>query len=248
MTDYEGVDMQDGSRRRVRGNRLPRCSVEGCRNPRATGTDERVKTLPLCWPHITVAHDVEDEARRTTRLNRYADVARIAGKSPEEMFWAPDLYESQAAQHLQDQHNDRRDLAHYRKLVEQGKIPGRQPKKPAQDIDGVVYYLRVGAHIKIGWTSNLATRMRSYSPDSILLATEPGTRKDETRRHRMFAAHRTHGREWYAMVPSLTHHIAQLVREHGEPDPVRFAAQPVEIPQPRRTQPVTPRPWVRRVL
>jgi len=112
--------------------------------------------------------------------------------------------------------------------------------------DGTIYFLRVGGYIKIGWTSDLAKRMRAYSPDTILLATHPGTRKDEHRLHKMFAAHRTHGREWYAMTPSIMHHIEQVASEHGTPDPVTFAARPVEIPQSRQVEAVTPRGWTGR--
>lgn len=105
----------------------------------------------------------------------------------------------------------------------------RESKPPQQ---GMVYFLRSGAYIKIGWTGNLKRRMRTHSPDSVLLATMPGTREDEAHLHRRFAVHRTHGREWYAMVPALTDHIAAVVREHGEPDPVTFAAKPVQVPRP----------------
>jgi hypothetical protein len=116
------------------------------------------------------------------------------------------------------------------------KPPAPEPPKKPTPVDGVVYYLRVGSYIKIGWASDLAKRMRAYPPDSVLLATEPGTRKDETRRHRMFAAHRTHGREWYAMVPSLLHHIDMLKERHGQPNAVAFAARPVEVPRPYATK------------
>jgi hypothetical protein len=122
------------------------------------------------------------------------------------------------------------------------ETPTEQPTE-AKPLEGVVYFLRSGGYIKIGWTSDLSKRMRAYSPDSMLLATQPGTRKDEHRLHKMFAAHRTHGREWYAMTPSLMHHIEQVAVEHGTPDPVTFAARPVEIPQPRRTEPIRPRGW-----
>lgn len=122
----------------------------------------------------------------------------------------------------------------YRAPLTEPPTPEPTPSPaPAAPINGVVYYVRVGAYIKIGWSSDLAKRMRAYSPDSVLLATEPGDRQLETRRHRMFAAHRTHGREWYAMVPALLHHIDTITTEHGAPDPVTFAAKPVAIAQPR---------------
>jgi len=108
--------------------------------------------------------------------------------------------------------------------------------EPAEQKMGVVYYLRSGGYIKIGWASNLANRMKAYPPDSMLLAHHPGTRADEATMHRKFAVHRTHGREWYAMVPALTDHIRRIASSHGIPDPVTFAAQPVTVPQPRPRQ------------
>ena len=110
---------------------------------------------------------------------------------------------------------------------------------------GTIYYLKVGAHIKVGWTSDMSRRMRSYPPNSVLLATEPGTRRDERRRHRMLAAHRSHGNEWYVPAPSVLHHIDMVKGKYGEPDPAAFAAKPVEIPRPH-SNPGGPRPsgWV----
>lgn len=121
-------------------------------------------------------------------------------------------------------------------LLDVSQIPRTVPT------DGVVYYVQIGAHIKIGWTSNLENRMRQYPPNSTLLALHPGTRKDENRMHRRFAADRTHGREWYVPSASLTHHIAQVVRENGQPDAVIFGAKPVQIPMPHRTQSQAPSP------
>lgn len=126
--------------------------------------------------------------------------------------------------------------------------PDPKPTRKPPAVEGVVYYLRSGGYIKIGWTSHLAKRMRAYAPDSILLATEPGTRSDEQHRHRMFAVHRTHGREWYAMVAPLTQHIERVKAQHGTPDPVAFAARPVEVPRPHSTKPKPkPAPWIQRV-
>lgn len=121
------------------------------------------------------------------------------------------------------------------------------PAKPAV-VNGVVYYLRSGGYIKIGWASNLQKRMKAYPPDTMLLATEPGTRADEQRRHRTFAVHRTHGREWYAMVPPLMEHIDKVKRENGEPDAVVFAAKPVTVPRPHsnKTRPKSV-PFIQRV-
>lgn len=111
--------------------------------------------------------------------------------------------------------------------------------------EGTVYFLRSGGHIKIGWTSDLAKRMRTYPPDSTLLAHHPGTRKDEQCLHRKFAVHRTHGREWYTLSPVILEHIKGVVAEHGQPDTVDFGAKPVAVPQPhRQRQGPRPRTWI----
>lgn len=99
---------------------------------------------------------------------------------------------------------------------------------------GTVYYLELNGLIKIGWTSDLQRRMKDYTPGS-LLAAQPGTRADEKRIHRMFAAHRTHGAEWYAPVPSIRHHIDLVKQKHGVPD-AEVGPKPVTIPQRRDPQ------------
>jgi len=121
----------------------------------------------------------------------------------------------------------------WRHRAEIQPTPREEPKAPTE---GFVYYLRSSGFVKIGWTSDLTKRMKAYPPDSILLAVEPGLRKDETRRHRQFSHHRSHGREWYTMAPTLMHHIETVRAAHGAPDPVDFAAKPVGIPQPRQRQ------------
>jgi len=106
---------------------------------------------------------------------------------------------------------------------------------------GHIYYVKSDGLIKIGWTSNLAKRMRQYAPNSQLLATHPGTRADEQRLHKRFAVHRSHGREWYPLAPVILHHIDMMKAKYGEPDTVAFGAQPVTIPQHRDPQYIKPR-------
>lgn len=111
---------------------------------------------------------------------------------------------------------------------------------------GMIYFLQVGSHIKIGWATDLAKRMRAYPPNSILMAVQPGTRAAEAKLHKRFAVHRSHGREWYPLVPAILEHIAAVVRDHGTPDPVAFAAAPSAVPTARdqpRIRPKRQRPW-----
>lgn len=126
-------------------------------------------------------------------------------------------------------------IATQQRRIDELTNPAPVAQEPApKPTHGTIYYLQVGNHIKIGWTLDMSRRMRKYPPNSTLLAQHPGTVKDEHKMHRRFATDRTHGREWYVPSVSLTHHIAQVIREHGTPEAVTFGAKPVEIPMPHR--------------
>lgn len=84
--------------------------------------------------------------------------------------------------------------------------------------DPVVYYVRRGAMVKIGTTTNLHQRMTSLLPEEIL-ATEPGGQGVEAHRHRQFSALRVAGhREWFHAGPALQQHVREIRSQHGEPD------------------------------
>ena len=79
-----------------------------------------------------------------------------------------------------------------------------------RDRDPKVYYLRLNDLIKIGTTGNLKSRLSSYPPGCVLLATEPGSTETEAQRHAQFARYRVRG-EWFRPGESLLAHIATLV-------------------------------------
>jgi len=78
----------------------------------------------------------------------------------------------------------------------------------------VVYYVRLGDHVKIGTTTNLPARLASFYVDhdpNALLGSEPGGRDVEARRHLEFAAERVYrNRELFNPSPRLLAHIASL--------------------------------------
>lgn len=97
----------------------------------------------------------------------------------------------------------------------------------------VIYYAQIGGHIKIGWTGRLEQRMRSYPPNTTLLAVHPGTREDEKLLHRKFKVHLSHGNEWYPLVPVILDHIKRVIAEHGAPPDMTFGARPTEVRRPK---------------
>lgn len=85
----------------------------------------------------------------------------------------------------------------------------------------VVYYIAMHGWVKIGKTTNIKRRLRSfYALPEQLLAIEPGVGDREAERHREFAALRIKGTELFEMDDRLRAHV-ELVRETFG-DPSRF--------------------------
>lgn len=74
----------------------------------------------------------------------------------------------------------------------------------------VVYYMRLGPLVKIGFTLDIGQRMMQINPEE-LLVTEPGGIKREAERHRQFASLRVHS-EWFRYEGELVKHVAELQR------------------------------------
>jgi hypothetical protein len=76
--------------------------------------------------------------------------------------------------------------------------------------DGLVYYVAIGEHIKIGFSRDVRQRMRQYPPHRKLLAVEPGSMTLEHQRLREFAEYLDSGNEWFRMGSRLMDHIQGL--------------------------------------
>jgi len=82
-------------------------------------------------------------------------------------------------------------------------------------LDGeVVYYMRIGNRVKIGWSSNLPSRLATINPEE-LMTTEPGNQGLERARHDQFKDLRTHG-EWFRLEEPLVAHIEEMRRAEAE--------------------------------
>lgn len=86
-------------------------------------------------------------------------------------------------------------LVEYAKSQEKYRNPPPRPETRA-DVVGYVYFIRFGDRVKIGWTSNLWSRLPDVPHDEILLVIE-GTMRVEQAQHMRFAEHRIKG-EWFA--------------------------------------------------
>jgi hypothetical protein len=102
--------------------------------------------------------------------------------------------------------------------------PPRQRNAPG----GWIYYAQADSRIKIGHSIDVHARMRSYPPDTRLLAVHPGTLADERDLHARFITWRVAGREWYEPSRMILEHIDRVIAEHGKPKP--FAATPRRAP------------------
>lgn len=86
-------------------------------------------------------------------------------------------------------------------------------------LNRVVYYAKIGDHIKIGTTGNVAKRMKELKADC-LLASEPGSYDLERHRHAQFAQHHlpSYGRrsEFFDPGDGLLDHIASLNQSQSQ--------------------------------
>lgn len=90
-----------------------------------------------------------------------------------------------------------------------------QQRYAAGLVDGDIYFIRANGLIKVGWSSNLESRLKSYGPNIEILCVYPGTRQDETTLHRQLKPSRAKGREWYHEDDILQDFIAQAIAKHG---------------------------------
>jgi hypothetical protein len=101
--------------------------------------------------------------------------------------------------------------------VAPGDVPRWQRRGRESDIDrsAWVYYVRCGHLVKIGTTTDLATRFTAIRPNEVL-ALEPGSLILENERHQQFAHLRASG-EYFHPGAELQQCIEQLRRDYGPP-------------------------------
>ena len=109
------------------------------------------------------------------------------------------------------------DNARFKRMLDirEAKAAGTYKSDP-----GIIYYLRLGEHIKIGYTTDLAKRLKAYPPMSVLLATHPGTMKTEAQMHEQFAAHLAGRKEWFHVTDELEAHIERVRQQFRQVDRV----------------------------
>lgn len=118
-------------------------------------------------------------------------------------------------------------LAEQRQKREAAAAERRANERDPSDLArerSVVYYIRLGDHVKIGYTTLLRDRVIQLrcSRDSVL-AVEPGWREREAERHAMFAPERVGRREDFNPSRRLLGHITAMRNMYGEP--FAFAAR-----------------------
>jgi len=75
----------------------------------------------------------------------------------------------------------------------------------------LVYFIRNGSRVKIGWTTNLRGRLSSLAlPATAVAATTPGGPDEERGIHRKFARARVGRTEWFEASPEIEAFIATL--------------------------------------
>jgi hypothetical protein len=81
----------------------------------------------------------------------------------------------------------------------------------------VVYFIRNGSCIKIGWTTNLKGRLRSFSlPMSGVMLTLPGGPAEENWFHRKFRTAPDGKTEWFEVTPEIEGIVIRRLADAGD--------------------------------
>ncbi|MDP3940647.1 MAG: GIY-YIG nuclease family protein [Deltaproteobacteria bacterium] len=96
-----------------------------------------------------------------------------------------------------------------RPLMKSHKLARARPRK------NVVYFLRCGDFIKIGWSKEFGRRIKALSTSSPydieLITTIDGSPKLERELHKRFSSHH-HRNEWFRLEGELAYYIAGLAK------------------------------------
>jgi hypothetical protein len=90
--------------------------------------------------------------------------------------------------------------------------PRPAPDRPNRETVGLVYFLRLGNRVKIGFTRNIGSRLAVLPHDEVL-GVAVGGFADEKRCHDAFAHLRTTG-EWFKAEPDLLAFIADVTEPY----------------------------------
>lgn len=174
--------------------------------------------LPGTWPDLWEGPDMRHGSRAIPTCTAQRDSGAFCDKPslPDAPFPICVKHASQVLRYLNSyapgSMDDRIILAV--RMMEQDRAKQTERKRISNDFD-VVYYVQVGGHIKIGYTSRLMERLRAYPPTSRLLAYEPGGKLVESQRHQQFADDLDAGREWFRPSEQLLAHINRIKAAHA---------------------------------
>lgn len=82
---------------------------------------------------------------------------------------------------------------------------------------GQIYFVRLNGLIKVGWSSKLRSRLKSYGASAEILCHYPASRQEETDLHRSLRPYLARGREWYQDCRLIADMVNGLVEKHGQP-------------------------------
>lgn len=167
------------------------CAVNKCPN-------DIWERTPLCRDHAFDMHKKVEMSKELDHRNALEEYKQ-AKLEAEERY--------QEALHKQQRDEEALAAEWQRKYQEEERLFNSKHKP------GMIYYLQVGALIKIGFSAYLDERLRAYPPDSKILATHPGTPELEQCIHHKFFNHLAHGREWFTPAPTIDEHIQAVLEQ-----------------------------------
>lgn len=175
---------------------------------------ETSKSRTCAWPHCTAS----------LSYNRVGILCREHGEAVADAVLEDRVVNRYFEVHGQAVVADMTKRANSARMAEEERRARQRSEdaKSKRGEPGHVYYLAVGERVKIGFSTDVRRRLRTYPPGSKLLAMEPGTLHLESLRHGQFRQFLAADREWFTPNAELSAHVNELNNKHGYP--IRFTS------------------------
>lgn len=95
--------------------------------------------------------------------------------------------------------------------------------------EGDIYFVRLGPLVKVGWSRDLYSRLKSYGASAEVLCHYPATRDDEMYLHRQLKPARAAGNEWYEDGPVIAMFLQEALNKYGPPTVVPRWTEPKRV-------------------
>lgn len=117
-------------------------------------------------------------------------------------------------------------------LRRERELAAHMRRREKRKRSGYVYFIRSGDHVKIGFSSNVRSRLNTIrtacAEDTFVCHVVPGTPRKERVYHKRFAQYRVRG-EWFELKGQLAKYLERYVSPIELPEPIENRVEEITL-------------------